>query len=316
MLRYTIRRLVWLPVILLGVSAIVFILLRVAPGQNPAETIAGQGATDDQIAALEKQFGLDEPILEQYVRWLGDVVRGDFGDEFYSQKSIRDEFTRRFVPSFQIVAMSLAIGAFVGISFGIISAVFRNRWPDYLVRFGAVAASSVPEFFLLTLLIVIPAYLWSYSQPVGGYIPIYEDPMENMRLMLPPAIIVGVAGSAGLMRLTRTTMLEVLRSDYVRTARAKGLRNHTVIVSHALRNAGTPIITALGTAFIAVFSGSIIAERVLSIDGLGFWFFSAAGLRDLTVIQFLAIYTAFVVVVVNLVVDLSYAFIDPRVRYS
>ncbi|HLB24461.1 MAG TPA: ABC transporter permease [Dehalococcoidia bacterium] len=316
MLRYTMRRLTWLPIILFGVSLIVFVMLRVAPGQNPAETIAGQGATPAQIDRLEKQFGLDKPIAEQYVVWLGDLVRGDFGDEFYSQKSIRDEFIRRSPPSFQIVAMSLAVGAFVGITFGVISAIFRNRWPDYSVRFGAVAAASVPEFFLLTLLIVLPAYFWSYSQPVGGYVPIYEDPYENLRLMLPPALIVGVAGSAGLMRLTRTTMLEVLRSDYVRTARAKGLRSRTVIVAHALRNAGTPIITALGTAFIAVFSGSVIAERVLSIDGLGFWFFSAAGLRDLTVIQFLAVYTAFVVIIVNLLVDLSYALIDPRVRYS
>lgn len=316
MLRYSLRRLAWLPLILLGVSAIVFVMLRVAPGQNPAETIAGQGATQEQIDALEVQFGLDKPIIEQYVTWLGDMLRGDFGNEFYSQKSIRDEFIFRFPPSFQIVAMSLFIGSVVGISFGIISAIYRNRAPDYTVRFGAVAASSIPEFFLLTLLIVIPAYLWGYSQPVGGYVPIYEDPVENLRLMLPPAIIVGVAGSAGLMRLTRTTMLEVLRSDYIRTARAKGLQSRTVIVTHALKNAGTPIITALGTAFIAVFSGSIIAESILSIQGLGSWFFTAAGLRDLTVIQFLAVYTAFVVVIVNLMVDLSYAFIDPRVRYS
>jgi peptide/nickel transport system permease protein len=315
MLRYTVRRLLWLPIILFGVSVIVFTMLRVAPGQNPAETIAGQGATPDQIRQLERQFQLDKPIARQYLNWVGDLVRGDFGDEFYSQKPIRDEFIRRFPPSFQIIFMSLAIGAVVGISFGIISAIYRNRWPDYVVRFGAVASSSVPEFFLLTLLVVIPAYLWSYSAPVGGYTPIYEDPWTNLRLMLPPAIIVGVSGSAGLMRLTRTTMLEVLRSDYVRTARAKGLRGHTVVLSHALRNAGTPIITALGTAFLAVFGGSIIVERVLSIDGLGFWFFNAAGSRDLTVIQFLAVYTAFLVVIVNLVVDLSYAFIDPRVRY-
>jgi peptide/nickel transport system permease protein len=316
MFRYALRRLAWLPIILFGVSAIVFVMLRMLPGQNPAEVIAGQGATREQIERLEEQLGLNQPIWDQYRNWVTDLLRGDFGDEFYSKKPIKDEFIRRFPASFQIVTMSLIIGTVVGIGFGIISAMFRNRAPDYFVRFGAVAASSIPEFFLLTLLIVVPAYLWEYSQPVGGYVPIYEDPWTNLRLMVPPAIILGVAGSAGLMRLTRTTMLEVLQSDYVRTARAKGLRQHTVILSHALRNAGTPIITAVGTAFIAVFGGSIIVEQVLSIDGLGLWFFRSSIQRDLSVVQFLVVYTAFVVVVVNLMVDLSYGYIDPRVRYS
>jgi peptide/nickel transport system permease protein len=151
--------------------------------------------------------------------------------------------------------------------------------------------------------------------PVGGYVPIYEDPWHWFRLMVPAGLIIGIGGSAGLMRLTRTTMLEVLRSDYVRTARAKGLRGHTVIISHAMRNAGTPIITALGTAFVAVFGGSIIVENVLSIQGLGEYFFLSSLVRDLAVVQFLTVYTAAVVVLINLVVDLSYGFIDPRVRY-
>lgn len=316
MLRYALRRLVWLPIILFGVSAFVFVLLRVLPGQSPAEIIAGQGATPEQIEALEEQLGLNEPIWVQYRTWVSDLLRGDFGEEFYSQKSIKDEFIRRFPPSFQIVLMSLVIGTVLGIGFGVISAIFRNRSPDYFVRFGAVAFSSIPEFFMLTLLIIVPAYLWQYSQPVGGYVPIYEDPATNLRLMLPPAIILGIAGSAGLMRLTRTTMLEVLQSDYVRTAKAKGLRQQTVLFSHALRNAGTPIITAVGTAFIAVFGGSIIVEQVLSIQGLGQWFFFASLQRDLTVVQFLVVYSATIVVLMNLIVDLSYGYIDPRVRYS
>ena len=316
MLRYTIRRLVWLPIILFGVSAIVFFLLRGLPGQDPAAAIAGQGATEEQLERIRQDLGLDKPVIQQYGQWLGELARGDFGHEFRSEKPIRDEFARRFPPSFQIVLMSVFFGGVFGIGFGILSAMFRNGILDYGVRFGAVGASSIPEYFLLTLLIIIPSYLWNYSQPVGGYVPIYEDPVTNLRLMLPPALLIGIAGSAGLMRLTRTTMLEVLRSDYVRTAKAKGLRQHTVVLSHALRNAGTPIVTALGTAAIAVFGGSIIVERVLSIQGLGEWFFTAAFIRDLPVVQFLTIYTAFVVVLVNLAVDLSYGFIDPRVRYS
>ena len=212
--------------------------------------------------------------------------------------------------------MWVIISAVLGIGFGIISAMFRNTLADYGVRFGAVAASSIPEFFLLTLLIILPSYWWNYSMPVGGYVAIYDDPWTNLRLMFPAAAVIGVAGSAGLMRLTRTTMLEVLRAEYVRTARAKGLRQRTVILTHALRNAGTPIATALGTAVIAVFGGSVIVERILSIQGIGEWFFMAAFIRDLPVVQFLTVYTAAVVVLVNLAVDLSYAYIDPRIRYS
>jgi len=316
MLRYALRRLAWLPIILFAVSTIVFVLLRVLPGQDPADVIAGQGATDEQKSRIRADLGLDDPLWQQYTDWMGNTLRGDFGTTFEGEKPIRDEFTRRFPASFQIILMGLIISAILGIGFGIISALFRNSLPDYGVRFGAVAASSIPEFFLLTLLIILPSYWWNYSMPVGGYVAIYDEPWTNLRLMLPAAAVIGVAGSAGLMRLTRTTMLEVLRADYVRTARAKGLRRHTVILSHALRNAGTPIVTALGTAFIAVFGGSIIVEQILSIQGLGSWFFRAALIRDLPIVQFLSIYTAFIVVVMNLIVDLSYGYIDPRVRYS
>lgn len=316
MLRYTIRRLAWLPVILIAVSILAFVLLRSLPGQDPAAAIAGQGATEPQLERIRDDLGLNKPMVEQYFDWMGGLLRGDFGEEFRSEKPIREEFLRRFPPSFQIIFMGLAFSVVFGVAFGIISAMYRNSPTDYSVRVFAVFGSSIPEFFLLSLMIIIPSYLWNYSMPIGGYTPIYEDPWTNLRLMLPPALIIGVGGSAGLMRLTRTTMLEVLRSDYVRTAHSKGLRTRTVILSHALRNAGTPIVTAIGTAFIAVFGGSIIVEQVLSIQGLGEWFFTAAFIRDLPVVQFLAIYTAFVVVLVNLVVDLSYGYIDPRVRYS
>jgi peptide/nickel transport system permease protein len=316
MLRYTLRRLLWLPIILFGVSFIVFFLLRGLPGQDPAEAIAGQGATEEQLEAIRDELGLNEPLWEQYTTWLGDMLRGDFGNTFRSEQPVWDEFWRRLPPSFEIVFLSLLFSTVFGIGFGVLSAMYRNSPADYGVRFGAVGFSSIPEYFLLTLLIIIPSYLWNYSMPVGGYVPIWEDPSHNLRLFLPPALLIGLAGSAGLMRLTRTTMLEVLRSDYVRTAHAKGLRQRTVIISHALRNAGTPIVTAVGTAFIAVFGGSIIAETVLSIDGLGQWFFTSSLTRDLPVVQFLCVYTAFIVVLANLVVDLSYGYIDPRVRYS
>ena len=332
MLRYTMRRLLWLPIILFGISLIAFVVLRALPNQDPAAAIAGQGATEEQLERIRRDLGLERPVFpfkpqgdapfikfyanSQYSEWLTDLLRGDFGEEFGSQKPIREEFMRRFPASFEIVFLSFVIGSVFGIGFGIISAVYRNGSLDYGVRLFAVLGASIPEFFLLTLLIIIPAYLWRYSQPVGGYVAIYDDPLRNLRLFLPPALIIGISGSVGLMRLTRTTMLEVVRSDYVRTAHAKGLRHHQVVLVHALRNSATPIVTALGTGFVGIFGGSIIAEQVLSIQGLGQWFFVAALSRNLPVVQFLVVYTAAVVVLVNLVVDLSYAWVDPRVRYS
>jgi peptide/nickel transport system permease protein len=316
MLRYTLRRLAWLPIILFGVSTLAFFLLRGMPGQDPAAVIGGQGLTEEQRIEIREELGLERPLMVQYGEWVGNLLRGDFGRDYFSNQPVRDQFQRRFMPTFQLLVMSLAIATVVGVGFGIISALWRNSPIDYFVRVFAVLAGSIPEFFLLTLLIIIPSYLWAYSQPVGGYVALWEDPLTNLRLIGPAAIIIGIGGSAGLMRLTRTTMLEVLRSDYVRTARAKGLRGTGVVLSHALRNALTPIVTTVGTAFIAIFSGSVIAERILSIRGLGEWFFIATLQRDLVVVQFLTVYTAAVVVLMNLLVDLSYGFIDPRVRYS
>ena len=332
MLRYTIRRLSFLPIILFAVSILTFCLLRVLPTQDVADVIGGSNATDAQKDAIRERYGLNNPIFpvslsasppfveahrhSQYGDWLTDAVRGDFGNTFTSNKSVRAEFLRAFPASFEIVFLSLAFSTIFGILFGVLSAMYRNSMVDYGVRIFAVLGTSIPEFFLLSLLIIIPSYLWNYSMPVGGYVPVYEDPWNNLRLFLPAGLIIGIGGSAGLMRLVRTTMLEVLRSDYVRTASAKGLRTRTVIVTHALKNAGTPIMTAVGTAFIAVFGGSVIAEKILSINGVGLFFFTSTFSRDLPVIQFLAVYTAAVVIIVNLLVDLSYAWIDPRVKYS
>ena len=307
-------------------------MLRVLPGQDPARIMAGQGATSDQIAQIHQQLGLDHPVMpvtvyggfpfvhfnrhDQFSTWLGDAVRGDFGVTFQSQAPVRHEFVRRFPASFELVTLSLIISAIFGIGFGILSALYRNSVMDYIVRVFAVFGASIPDFFLLTLLIIIPSYLFNYAAPIGGYHSFLHQPMLNLRQFGPPALVLGIGGSAALMRLVRTTMLEVLRADYIRTAQAKGLGRWTIIMTHAFRNAATPIVTALGTAFIAVFGGSVIAETIMSIQGVGAWFFISTLSRDLPVIQFLAVYTAAVVIIVNLVIDLSYAVIDRRVRYS
>lgn len=331
MWRYTLRRLSFLPIILLAVSIGTFVLLRVLPTGDIADVIGGQNATAAQKERIRERYHLTDPVFpitfstsapgvelhadSQYSRWLLDALRGDFGKTYLSEKSVRAEFIRRFPASFEIVFLSLVFSVFFGLLFGTLSAMYRNSILDYCVRTFAVAGTSIPEFFLLTLLIIIPSRLWNYAQPSGGYVSIFEDPVTNIRLFLPSSLILGIAGASPLMRLVRTTMLEVLRSDYVRTARAKGLRQRTVILTHAMRNAGTPIVTAVGTAFIAVFGGSVVVEKILSIDGNGLFFFTSTLSRDLPVIQFLAVYTAAVVVVVNLAVDLTYPLVDPRVKY-
>jgi peptide/nickel transport system permease protein len=211
--------------------------------------------------------------------------------------------------------LTLFFGGTIGVTFGILSAVMRNTPLDYIVRVLAVFGQSIPDFFLLVLLIVIPSILWNYAAPVGGYVSIFDDPWTNIRMFVPPTLILSIGGAAGLMRLVRSTMLEVLRSDYVRTATAKGLHPQAVIIRHAFRNTLAPIITVLTFTLATAFSGSVILERIMSIDGLGNFFFQSVISRDLPVVQFTVLYTAIIVVMLNLLQDLSYAYIDPRVRF-
>lgn len=315
MWRYALRRIAFLPVIIFVVSVITFVLLRVLPDQDPAVLMAGQNATPQQVQAIHDLLGLDKPIVVQYIDWMSDVWRGDLGETYFGRRDIGAEVLRRFPASAELVLLSLIVSVIVGVSFGVLSAVMRNSSLDYIVRFFAVFGQSVPDFFLLILLIIIPSIIWNYAAPIGGYVAPWDDPLRNIRIYVPPSLILGIGGAAGIMRLQRTTMLEVLGSDYVRTARAKGLGAWNVIIGHAMRNTLAPLVTVIGTSFTVIFAGSVIAERVMSIDGLGVFFLDSAIQRDFPVVQFLVLYTATVVIVVNLIVDLSYAIIDPRVKY-
>lgn len=297
------------------VSVITFMLLRVLPQQDPAILMAGQNATPEQIKAIHKELGLDKPIPVQFANWISQVARGDLGTTYYGKRDILGEVERRFPASAELILLSLTISIVAGVLFGVTSAAMRNTGVDYGVRLLAVFGQSIPEFFLLVLLILIPSILWNYAAPVGGYVSPVHDLWRNMRMFVPPSLVLGIAGSAGIMRLQRTTMLEVLRSDYVRTARAKGLASRSVLMTHAFRNTLAPLVTVVGAAFTTVFAGSVIAERIMSLDGLGVFFLQSVLLRDFPAVQFLVLYTATVVILANLIVDLSYAVIDPRVKY-
>ena len=314
MWRFAVRRLLFFPIIGITISALTFFMLRVVPG-DPATILCGQQCTEVERANIREALGLDRPMVVQYFEWMGDVLTGDLGTTYYGGKPVLDEVVRRLPISFEIMALTLLFGGTIGITFGILSAVMRNTPLDYAVRTLAVFGQSIPDFFLLVLLIVIPSILWNYASPVGGYVAPWEDFWANFRMFVPPTLVLSVGGAAGLMRLVRSIMLEVLRSDYVRTASAKGLHPRTVILRHAFRNTLAPIITILTFTLATAFGGSVILERVMSIDGLGNFFFQSVIARDLPVVQFTVLYTALIVVFINLLQDLSYAYVDPRVRF-
>jgi peptide/nickel transport system permease protein len=265
---------------------------------------------------LRRELGLDKPVAVQFGLWLGDVLRGDFGETFRGRQPVLDEVLRRFPATLEIMVLSLGFTVLFGVTFGVISAVRQDSVADYGLRVFAVFGQSVPDFFLLILLIVLPSMWWNYSHPIGGHVSIFEDPVRNLRLYVPPTLLLAVGGSALMMRVTRSAMLEVLRQDYIRTARAKGLGSYAVVVRHGLRNALIPIITLAGNYLVALFFGAVILEQVFSINGLGQFFLVSAAQRDFPVMQFLVLYSALVVMGLNLVVDLSYALIDPRIKYT
>ncbi len=317
MWRFVVRRLTFIPIIGIGISALVFVLLRAFPEMtgDPAVIICGMNCPEERLETIREELGLAEPIPVQYFTWMGDVLTGDLGETYYGGQDVLNEVKRRLPISFEIMILTLIFGGTVGITFGILSAVMRNTPLDYGARFLAVFGQSVPDFFLLVLLIVIPSILWNYAPPYGGYVAPWDDPWTNFRMFVPPTLVISVGGAAGLMRLVRSTMLEVLRSDYVRTASAKGLHPRSVIIRHAFRNTLAPIITVLTYTLTIAFSGTIILELVMSIDGLGAFFFRSVMARDLPVVQFVVLYTAILVVLVNLLQDISYAYVDPRVRF-
>ena len=316
MRQYALRRMAFLPIIVIAVSFITFFTLRSPFSQDPVDLLSGQNTTVEQQELMRKELGLDKPVPEQFAIWIGDLARGDLGHTFRSNQPVWPQIQSRLPVTFEILFLAVTFSTVIGVTLGVVTAVKQNTGTDYLFRFLAVFGQSVPEFFLLILLIVLPSIWWNYSPPVGGHIPFFRDPLENLRLYLPPTLLLGLGGAATMMRLTRSTLLEVFRQDYVRTARAKGLAGRAVVMRHALRNSLIPIVTLLGGHITTLFFGSLILEQIFSINGLGQFFLVSAITYDYPVVQFLVLYTALIVVTMNLLIDLSYAFIDPRVKYS
>jgi peptide/nickel transport system permease protein len=314
MARHLFTRLIALVPILLGTSVVAFFLIRLVPG-DPAMALLGLDADPQAIAALRRQLALDQPIVVQYFTWLGHIFAGDFGRSVQGARPVLPLLLGALAPTALLAAAAVAVSLVIAIPAGIVAATRRNSGADYGASFLALCGLSMPSFWLGVLLILAFSIYWPIL-PASGYAALTVDPLEHLRHLVLPALTLGAALAAATMRMTRATMLEVLRSDYVRTARAKGLPRRRVVWGHALRNARIPIVTLLGIQLGQLLGGVVITETVFSWPGIGKLTVDAIFARDYPVVQGAVLLTAAVFVLINLATDLVYTVLDPRVRLS
>jgi peptide/nickel transport system permease protein len=312
---YVTRRLILAALTVWVVSILVFLLLRVVPG-DPALIQQGINATPERVAAIHRELGLDKPLVVQYFDWFGNALRGDLGKSILTQTNITSEFKSRFPVSFELMSITLFWVVIFGIPFGMISARWRNSPADYGVRLFSVFGLSVPAFWIATLVLIIPVQLWHYAPPLGDRISFLANPWDNMRQFVPASLVLALGPTATVMRLTRSALLEVLRQDYIRTARSKGLAERVVLTKHALRNSLIPVITVLGLLMAGLLGGSVIIEQIFALRGLGQYIFLSLLQKDYPVAQTIILYTAAVQVFMIVAVDVGYALLDPRIRYT
>ncbi|MGI8552185.1 MAG: ABC transporter permease [Dehalococcoidia bacterium] len=317
--RYIVRRLLLAAVTLVMVTLIVFTLLRVVVPffyADAVDLMVGEyGRADPKIAhQLREEYGLTASLPTQYLKWTGQLVRGNLGRSLFDGRSVAQEIRDRLPVSFALGLVGLLSGLLVAIPMGILAAVYQDRWPDYIFRSLAILLNSLPGFWLAILIITLGSIWFNWAPPLKfRYLP--ADPIAHIKIMLLPALLIGLTPSAGLTRIVRTQMLEVLRQDYMRTARAKGLNARRVILRHGLRNALIPVVTVLGLSLPALIAGTALFESIFSLPGMGQYLVSAVSNLDYPVIQSTNIIFAVLIVASNLVVDLSYSYLDPRIRF-
>ncbi len=314
MLRVIVRGLIGAVPVLLLVSLITFGLMRFIPG-DPSAAIAGMSATSQQIEAIRRDLGLDQPLLTQLVRWYAGLLHGDLGRSILLGKDVVQATMERLPITLALSAYALVLTLAFGLVFGIVAALRQNSWVDQAAMMLSMLGISVPNFFLGLLMIILFSVHLGWL-PTGGYVPFMQDPWQWFRTSTMPAISLALLQMGLLARITRSTMLEVLRQDYVRTARAKGLPERTVVLKHALANALIPITTVVGIIISLLVSGAVVTETLFSIPGMGQLLTSAVLNRDYPMVQGgLLMVTAFLVLI-NIAVDVCYALLDPRVRYE
>ena len=295
-------------------SIIVFTLPRLLPG-DAVQLMVEEKAYGKDVDELRAKLGLDRPLHVQYFAWLGKIARGDLGESLWTRRAVSEELGRRLPVTLTLGIMAVVFAILLAIPIGVFSAVRADTLGDYAARSVAILGLSVPGFWLATLVIILPAIWWGWS-PHLGFTEWQASPGRFLLQFLLPAAILGVASAAAVMRLTRAMLLEVLRQDYVRTAWAKGLWRGSVIMKHSLKNAVIPVITVLGIQLAQVFSGTVVIETIFALPGMGRFLFDAILQRDYPVIQGINLLVVTVIVLMNLLVDLCYAVLDPRIRYA
>ena len=314
MKQYTIRRILQLIPVLLGISILIFAVMKMIPG-DVISGILGVEATPELRAQLAAKYGLDRPYIVQYLDWIGGVLRGDFGESIRTAEPILPQILTRFQVTAELTILAAVISWFVAIPLGILAAVKRNSMADRLIRVFALLGVSVPGFALSILLILFLSLAFGYFSPLG-YVGFFEDPLRNLQIMILPASILGISISGSVMRMTRSSVLEVLRQDFVRTVRAKGASERVAIFKHVLRSALIPIVTLVGMQIGSLLGGAVIVEQIFSLPGLGQMTLTGINQRDYPVVQGCVLFIAFVYVLVNVVTDLLYAYIAPRISYD
>ncbi|MEK6206816.1 MAG: ABC transporter permease [Chloroflexota bacterium] len=315
MRRYIVGRLLLMIPTLVGVAILTFVIMRAVPGDIVALKYAGSPVPQSVIDEERQLLGLDKPLWEQFVVWMGDIARFDLGTSLWTGNSVVDEIQVRFPLSLELAFLATLLAIAIALPLGVLAAVRQDSWVDYAIRVFSIGGLAMPSFWIGILMILTTLTLWGWAPPLV-FTPFTEDPVANLAQLILPAIAVGYRYSAVSMRMTRSTVLEVLREDYVRTARAKGLRETVVVMRHALRNALLPVVTVISLEFAFLIGGLVVTEQVFNLNGIGKLLVDAVAHRDYTLIQAIVLLLAAVFVLINFLVDMVYVVLDPRIRYS
>jgi peptide/nickel transport system permease protein len=317
MWQYVTKRVLLMIPTLLGAALVIFLLMNIVPGDIALLIIGGDQGGDinpRELARLRAQLGLDRPLYMQFLSWLWDVVRLDFGKSLWTGAPIMEELLIRLPLSLEVAILATLVSTIIAIPLGTIAAIRQDTWVDYVVRVISIGGLAIPSFWTGILIILFLVIFFEWGPPLE-FVSITEDPWENFKQLVWPIVSVGYRYAAVTTRMTRSTVLEVMREDYIRTAWAKGLRERIIVTKHALKNAMLPVITIIGTEFAFLIGGLVVTETVFTLNGVGRFMVDAIAHRDLPVVQTLVLLIAFIFVFVNLLTDLLYAWFDPRISY-
>ncbi len=317
MRQYILRRLLLLPFIMLGVSFLTFLMFNLIPG-DVVDIVCGFQCSQEDREAIRHDYGLDRPVLVQYWDWVNGIPQGDLGESFRGHLAVKTELERRMPITIQLMIMTIFFSVCFGIPLGVLSAIRPGGLWDALARFTSILWLSIPAFYSGTLVIIFGLLWFGWSPPQfgRGYVPFFDDPVTNLEEFMLPALILAFGSAGVIIRITRSSMLEVMRNDYIRTAWSKGLRERSVVWRHALKNALIPVVTVLGLEAGGLLGGAVIVETIFGLNGVGLYTIQSVIAREVLVVQALAFVFAAVYVLLNLFIDILYAWLDPRIRYA